>query len=146
MSNRKLIRPTLADASSRTRETPSSRNVAITYGRKGAPPEQTNAETFYYLKQMGSKTPMVVLLTDGEILRGWIEWYDKNCVKLNREHGPNLLLMKHSIKYMYKEEEERGSDRRRRREKEKVQLKELRGRQKKSLESEETEAEGDAEE
>src|SRR5579863_703531 len=29
-------------------------------GRKTAPPEQTNAENFYYQKQMQSKTPMVI--------------------------------------------------------------------------------------
>ena len=32
---------------------------------KSAPPETTNAENFYYLKQMNAKTPMVVILTDG---------------------------------------------------------------------------------
>ena len=49
-----------------------------------APPEQTNAEAFYYSKQMSAKTPMVVVLLDGEILHGVIEWYDKDCVKVNR--------------------------------------------------------------
>jgi len=81
------------------------------YGRnqnqqsKVAPPESTNAENFYYLKQMNSKTPMVVVLTDGEEIRGWIEWYDKSCLKLNREGAPNLLIQKHCIKYLFKQEE-----------------------------------------
>jgi host factor-I protein len=70
--------------------------------KKSAPPEQTNAEQFYYSKQMQSKTTMVVLLTDGEQLEGVIEWYDKTCLKLNREGAPNLLLYKHCIKYLYK--------------------------------------------
>lgn len=70
-----------------------------------APPETTNAENFYYLKQMNSKTPMVVVLTDGEELAGWIEWYDKTCLKLNREGAPNLLIQKHCIKYLYKQDE-----------------------------------------
>jgi len=39
--------------------------------------DQTNAENFYYVKQMQNKTPMVVVLQDGEILKGVIEWYDK---------------------------------------------------------------------
>ena len=46
-----------------------------------------------------------VVLTDGTELTGWIEWYDKNCIKLNRSDAPNLLLFKHSIKFMFKEEE-----------------------------------------
>lgn len=70
--------------------------------KKSAPPEQTNAEQFYYSKQMQGKTHMVVVLTDGEQLEGVIEWYDRECLKLNREGAPNLLLFKQCIKYMYK--------------------------------------------
>lgn len=73
--------------------------------RKQSPPEQTNAEEFYYLKQMAARTPMVVILVNDEELRGWIEWYDKGAIKLNRHVGPNLLIQKHSIRYMFKEEE-----------------------------------------
>ncbi|MGA8029723.1 MAG: RNA chaperone Hfq [Bryobacteraceae bacterium] len=70
--------------------------------KKNSPPDQTNAEQFYYSKQMQGKTHMVVLLTDGEQLEGVIEWYDRDCLKLNRTGAPNLLLFKHCIKYMYK--------------------------------------------
>ena len=71
-----------------------------------APPESTNAESFYYVKQMNTKTPMVIVMTDGEQIRGWIEWYDRNCLKVNREGSPNLLIQKHCIKYLFKEQEE----------------------------------------
>ena len=74
--------------------------------RKIAPPEQTNAESFYYLKQMQSKTPMVIVLQDDEKVRGVIEWYDKHCLKINRLKEPNVLVPKHNIKYIYKQEEE----------------------------------------
>ncbi len=74
--------------------------------RKIAPPEQTNAESFYYLKQMQSKTPMVVVLQNDEKIRGVIEWYDKHCLKINRIKEPNVLVPKHNIKYIYKQEEE----------------------------------------
>ena len=74
-------------------------------GRKSAPPEQTNAENFYYQKQMQAKTSMVLVLKDGEEIHGQIEWYDKNCLKINRNGGPNLMIYKPSIKYMYKEGE-----------------------------------------
>lgn len=70
-----------------------------------APPEATNAESFYYVKQMNAKTPMVIVMTDGEQIRGCIEWYDKTCLKVNREGAPNLLIQKHWIKYLFKEEE-----------------------------------------
>jgi sRNA-binding regulator protein Hfq len=74
--------------------------------KKSTPPEQTNAEQFYYSKQMQGKTHMVVALTDGEQLEGVIEWYDRDCLKLNRIGAPNLLLFKRCIKYMYKAEPE----------------------------------------
>jgi len=75
-------------------------------GRKTAPPEQTNAENFYYQKQMQTRTQMVVVLRDGEEVHGTIEWYDKHCLKVNRDGGlPNLMIYKPAIKYMYKEGE-----------------------------------------
>ena len=97
MTNRKLIRPGVDEA----KKEPGSRGVR----RRQSPPEQTSAEEFYYLKQMSAKTPMVVLLNDGEELRGWIEWYDRGAIKLNRHDGPNLMILKHNIRYMFKEEE-----------------------------------------
>jgi sRNA-binding regulator protein Hfq len=55
---------------------------------------------------MQSKTPRVFVLRDGEKLRGVIEWYDKSCLKVNRDGEPNLLLYKPNIKYMYKDEQQ----------------------------------------
>ncbi len=74
-------------------------------GRKSAPPEQTNAENFYYQKQMQSKTPMVIVLRDNEEIHGMIEWYDKSCLKVARNGQSNLLIYKPAIKYMFKEGE-----------------------------------------
>jgi sRNA-binding regulator protein Hfq len=102
-----LIRPNLSDLSERY-------PTRTFQQRKQAPAEQTNAESYYYLKQMAAKTPMVVVLNDGEEIRGWIEWYDKSCLKLNRDPGPNLLIPKASIKYLFKQGEEdafRGGNR-----------------------------------
>lgn len=76
--------------------------------KKQIPPDQTNAENFYYIKQMQSKTPMVIVLKDGETLDGVIEWYDKGCLKVNREGAPNLLIFKSNIKYMYKQGDQGG--------------------------------------
>ena len=76
-------------------------------GKKTPPAEITHAENFYYQKQMQGKTLMVVVLRDGEEVHGIIEWYDRSCLKLNRLDGPNLMIYKPSIKYMYKEGEAR---------------------------------------
>ena len=113
-ANRKLIRPALnhgghgnsggsAGAAGGGRERPERSNGA----RKSPPPDQTNAENFYYQKQMQSKTPMVIVLSDGEEVHGLIEWYDRACIKVNRDGAPNVMIYKPSIKYMYKEGEGR---------------------------------------
>jgi len=103
--NRRLIRPPLAQAvkeASGVRSPRSTAAPAKLTKPKQSPPDTTNAENFYYIKQMQSKTPMVVVLLDGEELHGVIEWYDKLCLKLTREDGPNLLVYKSYIKYLYK--------------------------------------------
>ena len=94
--NRRLIRPSLNEVKEQMNSRRSQNQ------KKSIPPDQTHAESFYYVKQMQSKTPMVIVLHDGETLHGVIEWYDKCCLKIHRDEGPNLLLFKPSIKYMYK--------------------------------------------
>ena len=95
--NRKLIRPSLNEIKDQI--APPRRAVPQ---KKPVPPDQTNAENFYYVKQMQAKTPMVFVMKDGETLEGVIEWYDKTCLKVNRDGHPNLLIFKPNIKYMYK--------------------------------------------
>ena len=109
--NRKLIRPTLAEVRERNeRDSQQRRGAPSDQNRKRVPPEQTHAESFYYKKQMDNKTQMVIVLQDGEELRGSIEWYDRACIKLHRLEGPNLLVLKHNIKYLYKDNEDDGDD------------------------------------
>ena len=73
--------------------------------RKPVPPEKTHAEEYYFVKQMNAKTPMCVVLDGNELLRGWVEWYDEDCIKLNRTNEPNLLVYKRHIRYIYKDPE-----------------------------------------
>ena len=118
MVNRKLVRPNLAEIKGKMkppiRDTPPPReardggNGATHHRRRLAPPENTNAEAFYYLKQMNQKTEMIVVLDNGEQVRGHIEWYDRQCLKVHREDAANILVFKHCIRYLYKEEEERA--------------------------------------
>ena len=95
--NRRIIRSSL----SKIKGNPSGRSQ----NKNQDHPEQTNAESFYYLKQMQNKTSMVLVTTDGEKICGNIEWYDRNSIKINRHLESNLLIFKHSIRYMYKEDE-----------------------------------------
>lgn len=137
MSNRKLIRTTLAEVKGKAREVPQPRErtnggpqrgpgsdggrdpgrdsgrdsaraaqqAAIQVRKRTPPPMETNAELFYYKKQIDAHTPMVIVLLDGEEIEGTIEWYDRGALKVNRKSAPNLLLLKRNVKYMYKADE-----------------------------------------
>jgi host factor-I protein len=108
MVNRRLFRPNLAEAKEQFVPRPSSQPAPqqIAARKKPAPPEQTHAENFYFVKQMQSRSPVAVVLNDGEVLHGTVEWYDRDCIKLTRFGSPNLLVYKHCIKYLYKDGEE----------------------------------------
>ncbi|HYK20081.1 MAG TPA: hypothetical protein VEV42_05060 [Pyrinomonadaceae bacterium] len=126
--NRKLIRTTLAEVKGKAREVPQPRErsngsprAANDGGQRAAqqqpqhtpvqvkkripPPLETNAEIFYYKKQIDAHTLMVIVLTDGEEIEGTIEWYDRGALKVNRKGAPNLLVLKRNIKYIYKADE-----------------------------------------
>ena len=67
---------------------------------KNTPPEETSEEAAY-LKSLGERQKAVSLkLVDGEVVHGWIEYYDKNMVRLTRQDKPNLFIFKHEIMYI----------------------------------------------
>jgi sRNA-binding regulator protein Hfq len=61
---------------------------------------QRQAELFYLQKQIQSQTPMVIVLEDGELVEGHIEWYDRSALKVRGRN--RTLIYKSAIKYMYK--------------------------------------------
>lgn len=109
--SRKLIRPSLSNPMPRT-EPVSERRERMERTERPAgngprrTPEQTHAENYYYQKQMQGKTPIVLVLRDGEQIQGVIEWYDRNCIKLSRNGSTHLLVYKLAIRYIYKAAEE----------------------------------------
>ena len=109
MVNRKLFRTSLTEVKEQFPQRPAhgpQAQPSPPQRKKPAPPEQTHAENFYFVKQMQARTPVAVVLMDGETLRGTVEWYDRDCIKLTRYGSPNLLIYKHVIKYMYKDGDE----------------------------------------
>lgn len=113
--SRKLIRPSLSPPPSRTEPIAERRErmerterVSSNGPRRPLPQgEQTHAENYYYQKQIQSRTPVVVVLKDGEQIQGLIEWYDRFCLKLSRNGGSHLLVYKPAIRYIYKAAEAR---------------------------------------
>ena len=121
--NRKLIRPDFSEIKGKEQKNMSERdyykdkpqsysrqsyNDSDTTNKRKVPPVlETNAEIFYYKKQIDSHTEMIVVLQDGEEIKGTIEWYDREALKINRKESANILLLKHNIKYMYKAEDKK---------------------------------------
>ena len=69
-------------------------------GGKTPPPDDTFEEAAY-LKSLAEQQKVVkIKLVDGEVLQGWIEYYDKNMLRLTREGAPNLFIFKHEIVYI----------------------------------------------
>ena len=67
---------------------------------KTPPPDDTRQEAAY-LKALGEKqAPVSIKLMDGEVVRGWIEYYDRRMVRLTRDGSPNLFIFKHDIAYI----------------------------------------------
>jgi host factor-I protein len=111
MVNRRMFRPGFADMKEQVppRQQHGNGNSGPAPSKKPAPPELTHAENFYWVKQMQARTPMAIVLDSGETLRGTVEWYDRDCIKLTRQGEPNLLVFKRVIKYVHKDGEE-GSE------------------------------------
>ena len=95
---------------------------------KNPPPEETFEEAGY-LKSLGEKQKIVsIKLVDGEIVRGWVEYYDRNMIRLTREGAPNLFIFKHEIMYIAEGPTKDGAQRKARPENGKVQARPARSR------------------
>ena len=69
--------------------------------RGRTPPPEDTFEEAAFLKNLGEKQkPVSVKLMDGQTVHGWIEYYDRNMVRLTRQGAPNLFIFKHEIMYI----------------------------------------------
>ena len=67
---------------------------------KTPPADSTNQEAIY-LKSLSEKQKAVTIkLVDGETVSGWIEYYDRDMVRLTRSGQPNLFIFKNQIAYL----------------------------------------------
>jgi host factor-I protein len=73
------------------------------------PPASETSQEAAYLRALGEKQkPVSIKLTDGEIVHGWIEYYDRDMLRVTREDQPNLFIFKHDILYIAEDAEKRG--------------------------------------
>jgi host factor-I protein len=71
--------------------------------RRQSAPETTFREAEYIDRLSKSKTPVIVKLIDGEEIKGWIEYYDKDIIRITRETQPNLFIYKNRVKYLFED-------------------------------------------
>jgi sRNA-binding regulator protein Hfq len=64
-------------------------------------PEQTFEEVKYLRYLIDNGVPVCIRLSDNEEVRGTIEFFDTNLIRLTRGGAPNLFLYKHEIKYIF---------------------------------------------
>ena len=84
---------------------PSPDAVHAKHKAKTAPADSTNQEVAYLKSLTEKQQPVAIKLVDGETVHGWIEYYDRNMLRLTRDGQPNLFIFKHQIAYL----EESGS-------------------------------------
>ena len=66
--------------------------------KSGAPSAETGQEALY-LKSLSERQIQVsVKLRDGEMVKGWIEYFDDMMVRLTRDGKPNLFIYKSQIR------------------------------------------------
>ena len=78
--------------------------------QKAPPPGETGQEALYLRSLSERQVPVHVKLRDGEVVSGWIEYFDDRMIRLTREGKPNLFIYKHQIRTIT----EHGRDGRRR--------------------------------
>ena len=75
-------------------------NPAITTRRhaKTPTPGETGQEALYLRSLSERQVQVAVKLRGGEVVRGWIEYFDEGMLRLTREGKPNLFIYKHQIR------------------------------------------------
>jgi host factor-I protein len=64
----------------------------------------TNEEAAHLSSLTEKKSAVSIKLVDGELVSGWIEYYDTNMVRLTRDGKPNLFIFKDRIAYIAEED------------------------------------------
>ncbi len=65
---------------------------------KGPPTGETGQEALYLKSLSDRQVQVSVKLRDGEVVTGWIEYFDDMMLRLTREGKPNLFIYKSQIR------------------------------------------------
>jgi host factor-I protein len=65
---------------------------------KGPPTGETGQEALYLKSLSDRQVPVAVKMRDGEVVHGWIEYFDDMMLRLTREGKPNLFIYKSQVR------------------------------------------------
>ena len=65
---------------------------------KGSPSGETGQEALYLKSLSDRQVTVAIKLRDGEVVIGWIEYFDDMMLRLTREGKPNLFIYKAQIR------------------------------------------------
>ncbi len=65
---------------------------------KGPPTGETGQEALYLKSLSDRQVPVSIKLRDGEVVNGWIEYFDDMMLRLTRDGKPNLFIYKLQIR------------------------------------------------
>lgn len=65
---------------------------------KGPPSSDTGQEALYLKSLSERQVPVAIKLRDGEVVSGWIEYFDDMMLRLTREGKPNLFIYKTQVR------------------------------------------------
>jgi sRNA-binding regulator protein Hfq len=84
---------------------PAPRGAGDRPQRRSPPPDATGEEAAYLARLRELRTTVGVQLLDGTELRGIIEYYDRDMIKVNRVDGggPNVFVRKRHVRVMWEE-------------------------------------------
>lgn len=66
--------------------------------KKNTPQIETGQEGLYLKSLSERQVPVAVKMRDGEVVSGWIEYFDDAMIRLTREGKPNLFIYKQQIR------------------------------------------------
>ena len=73
-------------------------------GRRRQNPSETTYREAEYIDWLSkNRIPVVIKLVDGEEVKGWIEYYDRDIIHLTRQKGSNLFIYKERVKYLWED-------------------------------------------
>ena len=67
--------------------------------KRHKPPAGETGQEALYLKSLSERQiPVAIKWRDGELVKGWIEYFDDKMVRLTREGKPNLFIYKDQVR------------------------------------------------